>query len=321
MKSQRPEISVVLPLYNEAASIPELFDSLLAVLDGIKRSYEIVAVDDGSRDESMDRLQEIADKRAEVQVIQFRQNRGQTAAIQAGIDHCRGDIIVTSDSDLQNDPQDIPQLLAKLDQGYDLVSGWRRNRQDALVRRTFVSRVANWIISRMSGVKLRDYGCTLKAYRREVVSSTHRLYGEMHRFIPIYASWSGARIAEIEVTHHPRKYGKSSYGLDRIFKVILDLIVVLFFQRFFEKPIYLFGGFGIISAMLGFFALARMVYLKLVYDISMISTPLPLVSSMFMLVGVISLLLGLLAEIMIRIYYESQDQRAYSVRAHLNKPD
>jgi dolichol-phosphate mannosyltransferase len=266
-------------------------------------------------------LREIAGKRPEVQVIQFRHNRGQTAAIQAGIDYCRGNVIITCDSDLQNDPVDIPRLLEKLDEGYDLVSGWRRDRQDARIRRTFISRVANWIISQMSGVPLRDYGCTLKVYRREVISGTHRLYGEMHRFIPIYASWAGAKIAEIEVKHHARRHGQSSYGLERVFKVILDLIVVLFIQKYFEKPIYIFGGVGIATILLGIIAFVWMVYLKLVKGISLISTPLPLASSMFILVGVVSLLLGLLAEIMIRIYYESQDRRTYAIRSHLNGPN
>lgn len=321
MTSASPNISVVLPVYNEEKNIPELFKSLLAVLDDLKRGFEIIAVDDGSRDKSVERLREISQKRPEVQVIVFRRNRGQTAAIQAGIDHCRGNIIITSDSDLQNDPADIPRLLAKLDEGYDLVSGWRRNRKDARVRRTFVSHSANWLISRLSGVYLRDYGCTLKAYRRDVVSGTHRLYGEMHRFIPIYASWAGANIAEIEVEHHARRHGQSNYGLERIVKVVLDLIVVLFIQKFFEKPIYLFGGFGIAFALLGFLSFLFMVYLKLFEGISMISTPLPLVSSMLILIGFVSLLLGLLAEIMIRIYYESQGRRTYAIRSHLNRPD
>lgn len=319
--SASPDISIILPVYNEENNIPELFESLLAILDDLNRGFEIIAIDDGSRDNSVECLRKIAEKRIEVQVIEFRHNRGQTAAIQAGLDHCRGNIIITSDSDLQNDPADIPRLLAKLGEGYDLVSGWRRNRKDARVRRTLVSRVANWIISRVSGVHLRDYGCTLKAYRREVFSGTHRLYGEMHRFIPIYASWAGAKITEIEVKHHARRHGRSNYGLERVFKVFLDLIVVLFIQKFFEKPIYIFGGFGIVSTFLGLLSFVYMLYLKLFEGVSMISTPLPMASSMFILIGIVSLLLGLLAEIMIRIYYESQDRRTYAIKSHLNKPD
>jgi len=321
MTSASPDISIVLPVYNEEKNIPELFQSLLPVLDDLKRSFEIIVVDDGSLDKSMERLGEIAEKRPEVQVIEFRHNRGQTAAIQAGIDYSRGDIIITSDSDLQNDPSDIPRLLAKLDEGYDLVSGWRQNRKDARIRRTLVSRVANWFISRMSGLHLRDYGCTLKAYRREVVSGTHRLYGEMHRFIPIYASWVGAKITEIEVEHHARRHGHSNYGLERVIKVVLDLFVVLFIQKYFEKPIYIFGGFGIASTLIGILCFIYMLYLKLFEGISMISTPLPLASSMFILIGFICLLLGLLAEIMIRIYYESQNLRTYDIKSYLNKPD
>ena len=317
---QSPDISVVLPVFNEEDNISDLFAALISVLDDVGKRYEIIAINDGSRDASMKRLEDIAKKHTQVQIIDFRTNKGQTAAIQAGIDHCRGKIIVTMDSDMQNDPKDIPRLLAKLDEGYDVVSGWRRFRKDARIRRTLVSRAANWIISCLSGVKLKDYGCTLKAYRHEVVSDTHRLYGEMHRFIPIYASWAGARIGELEVTHHARRHGQSNYGIERTFKVVLDLMVVLFIQKYFEKPIYIFGGFGLMTTILGVLTLLYMFYLKLAQGISMISTPLPLASSMFILVGLVSILMGLLAEIMIRIYYESQDRRTYAIRAHLNKP-
>lgn len=317
----RPEVSVVLPIYNEEANIAELFGSLFAVLDGLAQDYEIIAVNDGSRDGSMDRLRDIAERRHELQVVELRTNRGQTAALQAGIDTARGDVIVMIDADLQNDPQDIPRLLDKLQEGYDVVSGWRRQRQDPAIRRTLVSSIANAFISALSGVKLRDYGCTLKAYRRALFSDGHRLYGEMHRFIPIYASWAGARIAEIEVVHHPRRHGRSHYGLERVPKVILDLLVVLFIQRYFEKPIYVFGGFGILSILLGMLAFLAMFVLKLLYGVSMIETPLPLAASMFLLVGIISLLLGLLSEINVRIYYESQGRRTYAVKTHLNRPD
>jgi glycosyltransferase involved in cell wall biosynthesis len=235
----------------------------------------------------------------------------------AGIDHARGDIIVTIDADLQNDPDDIPALLVKVDEGYDVVSGWRKDRQDAPIRRNFVSRVANRIISRISGVALHDYGCTLKAYRREVIEDV-RLYGEMHRFIPIYASWMGARVYEMPVRHHPRKYGKSKYGLARVGKVILDLMVVKFLDRYLVKPIYVFGGFGLISLMFSGLICLLMIWLKFEDSVSMIQTPLPLLSAMTFLVGVVCLLMGILAEMIVRTYFESSGRRSYGVRETMN---
>jgi dolichol-phosphate mannosyltransferase len=221
------------------------------------------------------------------------------------------------DADLQNDPEDIPRLLAKLEEGYDVVSGWRKDRKDARVRRNWVSRMANRLISSVSGVKLNDYGCTLKAYRRSVVSGI-RLYGEMHRFIPIYAEWQGARITELPVAHHARQFGRSNYGLERIFKVVLDLLVVVFLRRFFAKPIYIFGGFGIASIILSFATIAFAIALRLFFRISLILTPLPLLSALLFLVGIISILLGLVAEMLVRTYYESQGARAYLVRELIN---
>jgi len=252
-----------------------------------------------------------------VKVVDFRRNYGQTAALMAGIDHATNDVVVMIDADLQNDPSDIPRLLAKLDEGYDVVSGWRKDRKDAQIRRNWISRVANRLISRVSGVKLNDYGCTLKAYRRSVVSDI-RLYGEMHRFIPIYAQWQGARITELSVTHHAREFGTSKYGLERIFKVVLDLLVVVFLRRFFAKPIYLFGGFGIASIILSVGTIFLAIGLRLFLHISLIQTPLPLLSALLFLVGVMSILLGLVAEMMVRTYYESQGARAYLVRELIN---
>ena len=247
----------------------------------------------------------------------MRRNFGQTAALMAGIDHARGDVIVMIDADLQNDPEDIPMLIQKINEGYDVVSGWRKDRKDALLSRNLVSRVANSLISRISGVPLADYGCTLKAYRREILQGV-RLYGEMHRFIPIYASWMGAKIAEVPVLHHPRTLGKSKYGLERIFKVVLDLIVVKFLDRHFVKPIYVFGGFGVFSLVLCAISTLWMLYLKLVEGVSMILTPLPLISAMTFLVSCMSILMGLLAEMLVRTYFESQQRTAYAVRALVN---
>lgn len=311
------DVSVVLPIYEEEESLPELMTHLLEVLDGLSCTYELLAVNDGSRDRSSEVLRRIADTRPELRVIDFRRNYGQTAALMAGFDHARGDVIVTLDADLQNDPADIPKLLAKLDEGYDVVSGWRADRKDAAISRNLVSRIANALISSISGVKLRDYGCTLKAYRREVMGNV-RLYGEMHRFIPIYASWMGARVVEVPVAHKARRFGHSKYGLDRIFKVMLDLLVLKFLESYLVKPIYVFGGFGLLSGFASFLVLAWAIGLKLFTGLSLIQTPLPLLAAMLFLIGCISMLMGLLAEMMMRTYFESQGGRAYLVRDRVN---
>jgi dolichol-phosphate mannosyltransferase len=316
----RPQLSILLPIYNEEENIPILFERLFGVLDRLSYSFEIIAVDDGSRDGSFHKLTEVASQRRELKIVSFRRNCGQTAAMMAGIDHAAGDIIISLDADLQNDPDDIPALIEKLNEGYDVVSGWRKDRQDAAIRRNMLSRIANRLISRISGVRLNDYGCTLKAYRREVIKGV-RLYGEMHRFIPIYATWMGARVTEMTVRHHPRQFGKSKYGLERTVKVLLDLIVVKFLDRYFVKPIYVFGGFGVFSFLMSGLSFLYMVYLKLFEDVSMILTPLPLVTTLFLLMGIISILLGLLAEMLVRTYFESQGRTVYIVRDKINFDD
>jgi glycosyltransferase involved in cell wall biosynthesis len=315
-----PYISVIVPIYNEEESIELLLPRLYAVLDPLPHRFEIILVNDGSRDRSLVLLREAAILRPEVKIVDFRRNYGQTAAMMAGIDHASGDIIVAIDADLQNDPDDIPALLAKLDEGYDVVSGWRRDRKDAAVRRNLVSRIANRVISRISGVRLNDYGCTLKAYRKDVIKGV-RLYGEMHRFIPIYAAWQGARVTELPVRHHPRQFGQSKYGLERIVKVVLDLMVVKFLDRHFVKPIYVFGGFGVFSFALSGLSALYMIYLKFAEGLSMIQTPLPLLSAMAFLVGVMSLLMGLLAEMLVRVYFESQNRAPYLVKDLVNFGD
>lgn len=315
--SHDPLLSVVVPIYDEEESIPALITSLLSELDKLGRTYEVIAVNDGSKDNSQAVLSQAAAKHPQLKVVQFRRNAGQTAALMAGIDHAQGKIIVTIDADLQNDPVDIPRLLAKLDEGYDVVSGWRKDRQDDAIKRNFVSRVANKIISRITGVRLHDYGCTLKAYRKDVLQGM-RLYGEMHRFVPIYASWMGAKVVELPVQHHPRKFGKSKYGLNRIIKVVLDLIVVKFFSRYLVKPIYVFGGVSTIFFFGSAFAFIYMVFLKLIYGTSLIQTPLPVLSAMLFLLGVMTLLMGILAEIMVRTYFESQGRLPYHVRDTIN---
>jgi glycosyltransferase involved in cell wall biosynthesis len=246
-------------------------------------------------------------------VISFRRNFGQTAALSAGLDHARGDIIVPMDGDLQNDARDIPRLLAKLEEGYDVVSGWRVNRQDPWQRR-LPSQLANRLISWISGVRLHDYGCSLKAYRHNVLEDV-RLYGEMHRFVPIYASWQGARVTELAVDHHPRKRGKSNYGMERTIKVVLDLIVVKFLSSYATKPIYVFGGFGLLALFGAVIVFAVMVWLKVAGIRSFIATPLPLVVVMLSLVGCLSILLGLVAELTVRTYYESSGRRTYAIRS------
>jgi glycosyltransferase involved in cell wall biosynthesis len=312
-----PFLSIIVPIFNEEDNVSILCERLMGTLDDLGKSFEILMINDGSTDQSYRHLAEWATKRIEVRVINFRRNFGQTAAMMAGIDFARGEVIVSIDADLQNDPDDIPMLLDKLEEGYDVVSGWRRERKDDAIRRNFVSCVANRIISIISGVHLHDFGCTLKAYRHDVVKG-FRLYGEMHRFIPIYASWMGARVCEMPVRHHARAHGKSKYGLERAFKVVLDLIVVKFLNRYFVKPIYLFGGFGLVSLLASLASAAYMIWLKLVEDVSMILTPLPLLTTMTFLVGIMSILMGLLAEMLVRIYFESQGRTAYLIRDRIN---
>jgi glycosyltransferase involved in cell wall biosynthesis len=317
---RRPELSVIIPVFNEEENIVPLVERLFAVLATLGKRFEVIAVNDGSRDGSLLRLREQAALRPELRVVDFRRNYGQTAAMMAGIDHAAGDVILSIDADLQNDPADIPRLLAKLDEGCDVVSGWRTERKDAAVRRNLVSRVANRVISWLSGVELHDYGCTLKAYRADVIKGV-RLYGEMHRFIPIFATWMGAKVVEIPVAHYPRRSGRSKYGLERVVKVILDLIVVKFLDRYFAKPIYVFGGFGAAALLLGAISFVWMMALKLFEGVAIISTPLPLVTVMAMLTGLSSILMGLVAEMIVRTYFESQHRPHYMIRERINFDD
>lgn len=316
-KNSIPVLSIVVPIFDEEESIPVLIESLSRELGKLGKPFEVIAVNDGSRDNSRGVLAAAAADYPWLKVIEFRRNVGQTAALMAGIDHASSDIIVTIDADLQNDPEDIPLLLAKLDEGYDVVSGWRQDRQDAAIRRNLVSRIANRIISRISGVRLHDYGCTLKAYRKEVLQGM-RLYGEMHRFVPIYASWMGAKVIEVPVRHHARRFGKSKYGLNRIIKVILDLVVVKFFSRYLVKPIYVFGGVAAAFAFASAATFGYMIYLKIAEGVAMIQTPLPVLSAMLFLLSTITLLMGILAEILARTYFESQGRLPYSVRNTIN---
>ncbi len=305
-----PALSIVVPLFNECRNLPPLLDALDAALTGIDQTYEVILVNDGSSDATAERLDEIGDAR--VRVVHFRRNFGQTAALMAGFNTARGAIIIAMDGDMQNDPADIPRLLAKLDEGYDVVSGWRANRQDAALRRNLPSKAANWLISTLSGVHLHDYGCTLKAYRRSALRDV-RLYGEMHRFIPIYAAWNGGRVTEVPVTHHPRLHGKSNYGLERLFKVVLDLIVLGFLYRYLQKPMYLFGSVGLVSFLISGVSGAASLYFKFFGGKSFIETPLPTMFAITFITGCMCFLMGLLAELITRTYHESQDKMTYLI--------
>jgi glycosyltransferase involved in cell wall biosynthesis len=317
VRAQDLDISIVVPVFNEEESIPYLCERLFGILEQQRYLLEVIIVNDGSTDRSLERLREQAARRPKLRVIDLRRNYGQTAALMAGFDHANGRIIVTIDADLQNDPDDIPLLVDKIAEGYDVVSGWRRDRQDAKLSRNLVSRVANRVISKISGLELRDYGCTLKAYRRDVMDGV-RLYGEMHRFIPIYARWMGAKVVEVPVRHHARQFGASKYGLERVFKVILDLAVIKFLDRYLVKPIYVFGGAGLIMLITAFATLAVALGLRVFEGISLIQTPLPLLAAMLFLMGCISILMGLLAEMLMRTYFESQGRRSYRVRDRIN---
>jgi glycosyltransferase involved in cell wall biosynthesis len=307
-------LSVVIPVYNEEDTLELLHDALYQALDGLPYSWEVVFVDDGSKDTSLPILETYIDKDPDhFLLVALRRNFGQTAAIAAGIDHAQGEVIVLMDADMQNDPVDIPLLLEKIDEGYDVVSGWRIKRQDKFLTRTFPSRIANGLISWVTGVKLHDYGCTLKAYRREVLTG-FRLYGEMHRFIPAYAGYVGAKIIEIPVKHHPRRYGKTNYGLERTLKVILDLFTVKFLISYSHKPLYLFGGTGMALMTVGICTLVVLMVRRLALGISAFSSPLFPTAIVFFVMGFQSILMGLIAELQVRTYHEAQAKPTYTLR-------
>jgi glycosyltransferase involved in cell wall biosynthesis len=312
------KLSIIIPVYNERENLPLLYEAIIKAMQGITSPWEIIMVDDGSRDGSLQVLEEIAAKDTEhFRVIGLRRNFGQTAAIAAGIDHAEGDVLIPMDADMQNDPADIPMLLDKIIEGYDVVSGWRKMRQDNFLTRTLPSNMANWLISWVTGVHLHDYGCTLKAYRREVITG-FRLYGEMHRFIPVYASSVGAKIVEVPVHHHARKYGKAKYGLERTTKVILDLFTVKFLTSYGQKPIYLFGGTGIGLMLIGFLTLLFLAIRRLGFGVSVFESPLFPVSTMVIIMGFQSILMGLIAELLARTYHESQGKPIYTIRKMTN---
>ena len=312
MDIQDPEVSVVVPLLNEQDNIGPLYEQITQTLTDVYK-YEIIFVDDGSSDNSFNVLAKLQKADAGMRVICFRKNFGQTAALSAGFAHARGKVIVAIDADLQNDPADIPKMLAKLDEGFDVVSGWRKKRHDNAVTRLLPSKIANWLIAKITGVKLHDFGCTLKVYRREVLAET-KLYGEMHRFIPALASWSGARIAEMVVNHRPRTAGTAKYGLGRTLKVLLDLVTVKFLGSYSTKPIYIFGGMGLVSGLGAAASGLVVLYQKLTHNFSMNRNPLLVLTAVCILATIQFILMGLLAELLVRTYHESQNRPTYVIK-------
>ena len=305
-------LSVVIPLYNEEENIQLLHERLRKALDPLNQEYEILFVDDGSTDRSLSLLEKIQADDKRVIVLSLRRNFGQTAAFAAGFDFARGDVVVTMDGDLQNDPTDIPKLLEMIKDN-DLVSGWRKQRKDPFFTRRLPSIIANWLISKVTGVKLHDYGCSLKAYRREVIKNL-KLYGEMHRFIPAVASWYGVRVAEVETVHHPRLHGKSKYGISRTIKVVLDLITVKFLQSFSTKPIQFFGPVGLLIGFLGFLILLYLTIDKLFFGNPIGGRPLILLGALLIIVGIQLIGMGLLGEMLVRVYHESQRKPIYVMK-------
>ncbi len=308
-------ISIIIPIFNEEANIEKLCHNIIEAMETI--NYEVIFIDDGSTDNSENILKIVTKKYNAFKLLSLKRNYGQTAAMQAGFDHAQGEIIIPMDGDLQNDPKDIPNLITKIHEGFDVVSGWRKERLDKKFTRILPSKVANILISKISGIHLHDYGCTLKAYKKEVLNGI-KLYGEMHRFIPIYASWEGAKVTEIAVKHHPRIAGKSKYGLSRIPKVILDLLVIRFFDKSLDRPIHLFGKFGLVMFLIAIILSLFAIYLKIFMNTSFILTPLPLLAVFFAMSGLLCIFLGLVAEIQSRIYFESSGRASYQVKKNNN---
>lgn len=310
-------LSLVIPVYNEEESLPRLEEALHEALDDLDESWEVLLIDDGSTDDSYSLLCAMHERDPRFGVVRFRRNFGQTAAFAAGFDLAQGEVVVTMDADLQNDPRDIPMVLTKLREGdYDIVSGWRKNRQDAFLLRKLPSRIANWLISHVTGVHLHDYGCSLKAYRSEVVKQV-KLYGELHRFVPALASWMGVRILEVPVRHHARRFGRSKYGISRTLRVILDLLTVRFLLSYAARPMQIFGKWGLAATVLGTGLGIYLSALKLFAGASLSMRPLLFLAILLVIVGVQFISMGLLAEVMVRIYHESQGKPIYVIRDHL----
>lgn len=318
--SDKIELSVVIPLYNEEESIEALYDELSSVMDSLGHTYEVIIVDDGSKDASFARLKAVHQRDPRWKIIRFRRNYGQTAGIAAGFEAAQGEVVITQDADLQNDPRDIPRLLAKLDEGYDIVSGWRKDRKEPFLSRRLPSMTANWLISRSTGVALHDYGCTLKAYRSVVVKNIH-LYGELHRFIPAVASSIGVNVAEVPVNDRARRFGKSKYGIMRTFRVLLDLITVRFILSYSTRPLQIFGGAGLLMGAAGVLIGLYLTYVKLVLGQNIGDRPLLILGVLLIILAVQMISIGLVAEIVVRTYHESQRKPIYMVRESLGVDD
>ncbi len=306
-------VSIVAPVYNEVDALWPLHEALVEVMDSMDRPVEVVLVNDGSSDGSAERLDEIAEKDERFTIVHLRRNFGQTAAMAAGFDHARGEAVIAMDADMQNDPKDIPRLLEKLEEGYDVVSGWRKDRKDTWLTRKLPSQTANWLISKVTGVPLHDYGCSLKAYRSDVLRDV-KLYGEMHRFIPALAKLAGGRVTEMPVTHHARVYGKTKYGLGRILRVVLDLVTVKFLLTYATRPLQVFGKWGIVLGGIGFIYALYLTFLKLAYGEALANRPGLMLAVLMILTGVQLISMGLIAELQARTYYEAQDKPVYTVR-------
>lgn len=318
---ERLSVSFVIPIYNELENVEPLVREIAAALDASGRAAEVLLIDDGSRDGTAAKLREVPQWDPRFRIVLFRRNFGQTAAMSAGFDHARGDVIIAMDGDLQNDPADLELLMEKIEQeGYDIVSGWRRNRKDAFLSRRFPSVIANWLIGKITGVRLHDYGCSLKAYRADVVKNV-RLYGEMHRFIPALASWYGGRITEVAVNHRARTRGTSKYGIGRTIRVILDLITVKFLLSFSTRPLQVFGAWGLGLFSVGFVISAYLAFLRLFHQISLADRPLLLLGVLLILMGVQLISMGLLGEIVTRTYHEAQSKPIYAIREILEHGD
>lgn len=318
MKGEEMTLSIVIPLYNEEGNIEPLYRELRGVLEGVGLPFEVWFVDDGSADGSFQLLRRLHREDPRVKVVRFRRNFGQTAAFAAGFEAARGEIVVTLDADLQNDPADIPRLLAKVEEGYDVVSGWRVERKDPFLTRRLPSTVANWLISEITGVRLHDYGCSLKAYRREVIKNV-RLYGELHRFIPALASWMGVQVTEIPVNHRPRGSGRTKYGLSRTVRVLLDLLTVRFLLSYSTRPIQIFGLLGLLSFFIGGLLLVYLGFVRVVLQQPIADRPLVLLAILLTMVGVQLVTMGLMGELVVRTYHESQGKPIYAVREVLDE--
>jgi len=311
------KLSTIIPVHNEAENLETLYRNLIENLEPLALDFEVLMINDGSDDDSGEILDRMARSDPRVRVVHLMSNYGQSTSMLAGFDHASGDVIIAMDGDNQNDPADIPRLLEKIDEGYHVVSGWRKDRKDAKYTKVIPSRIANWLISKISGVKLHDYGCSLKAYRKEVIKGL-KIYGELHRFIPIMSAGRGARVTEIVVGHKARQFGASHYGMSRVTKVLLDLILIKFLDKYLQHPIHFFGGFGLVSLLLAALTFLTMLYYKFWGGKTFIETPLPTLTVLFILMGTLAILMGIVAEIVMRTYYESQQKKTYRVARTVN---